>query len=76
MVRPGERRQIGMVKIPVEIARALGTHDGNRILISIRAGRREVYRGPLTVTSGLEVYLPKNLQQLLEREDELVFDPL
>jgi len=76
IVRPSERKQIKMVKIPKEVARALRARDRKRVLVSIRAGGEELYKGPLTVTSGLEVYLPKSVQELVEGEKELLFVPL
>jgi hypothetical protein len=67
-VRSSERKQLLLVKIPGRIADKLNIHDGHTLLVTIRIDR-EMFRGPLTVTSGCEVYLPKNLRKLIDDRD-------
>ncbi len=63
-MRPGERKQLLLVKIPKDIAEKFNVENGRTVAVKIRADR-ELYRGPLKVTSGFELYLPKNLRQIL-----------
>ena len=67
-VRSSERKQLLLLKIPRRITDKLDIHDGHTLLVTIRFNG-EMFRGPLTVTSGCEVYLPKNLRKLIDVHD-------
>ncbi len=72
IVRPMERKQISLVKIPSEIASKLQINDGEPISVKILIGGTDIYKGPLTVTSGQELYIPKNVRNLLKNEKEFI----
>lgn len=72
IVRPQERKQISLVKIPSEIASKLQIKDGEPISVKILIGGIDIYKGPLTVTSGQELYIPKNVRNLLINEKEFI----
>ncbi len=72
IVRPQERKQISLVKIPSEIASKLQIKDGKPISVKILIGATDIYKGPLTVTSGQELYIPKNVRNLLKNEKEFI----
>ncbi len=72
IVRPQERKQISLVKIPSEIASKLHIKDGEPISVKILIGGTDIYKGPLTVTSGQELYIPKNVRNLLKNEKEFI----
>ncbi|CAG1003497.1 MAG: hypothetical protein OIN86_16660 [Candidatus Methanoperedens sp.] len=72
IVRPQERKQISLVKIPSEIASKLNIKDGEPISVKIFIGGTDIYKGPLTVTSGQELYIPKNVRNLLKNEKEFI----
>ena len=67
-VHSSERKQLILVKIPRRITDKLEIHDGDTLLATIRING-EMFRGPLTVTSGCEVYLPKKLRKLIDIHD-------
>ncbi len=72
IVRPQERKQISLIKIPSEIAFKLHIKDGKPISVKILIGGADIYKGPLTVTSGQELYIPKNVRNLLKNEKEFI----
>ncbi len=72
-VSPGDRRQIGMVKVPLAIAERLRLHDGQQLTVEVRAGRRLLYVGPLTVTSGQELYIPRRVQTVVGSFHRITF---
>ncbi len=72
IVRPRERKQISLVKIPSEIAAKFNSRDGQPINVKILVNGTDVYKGPLTVTSGQELYIPKNVRNLLKNEKEFI----
>ncbi len=72
IVRPPERRQIILVKIPSRIAAKLHIKDGQPINVKIFVRGTDIYKGPLTVTSGQELYIPKNVRNLLKNEKEFI----
>ncbi len=67
-VRPSERKQLLLLKIPDEIVSRLRIADGQRLIVTIKVNG-ELFKGPLTVTSGCEIYLPKNLRRLIALRD-------
>jgi bifunctional DNA-binding transcriptional regulator/antitoxin component of YhaV-PrlF toxin-antitoxin module len=60
------------VKIPSEIAAKFNIRDGQPINVKILVNGTDVYKGPLTVTSGQELYIPKNVRNLLKNEKEFI----
>ncbi len=72
IVRPQERKQISLLKIPSKITSKLHIKDGQPINVKIFVGGTDVYKGPLTVTSGQELYIPKNVRNLLKNEKEFI----
>ncbi len=66
-IYPKRRKQISLLKIPKRIADNLEIHDGKPISISI-CGKDEtdLYKGPVSVTSDCEIYLPKNVKEMLK----------
>ncbi len=63
-----------MVKVPAPVVHAGDIHDGTTVIVAIRARTRDLYLGPLNVTSGDELYIPRTLQKLLVREREVEFE--
>lgn len=72
IVRPQERKQISLLKIPSEIAAKLDIKDGQPVNVKILVGGTDIYKGPLTVTSGQELYITKNVRNLLKNEKEFI----
>ena len=56
-----------LVKIPKELVDEFGVKNGASLMVKIKTDG-ELYRGPLRVTSGFELYLPKNLREILARK--------
>lgn len=70
IIRPLERKQISLVKIPAEVASKFHVRDGVPVNVRIILEGVDLYRGPLTVTSGQELYIPKNVRGLLKNTKE------
>lgn len=70
IVRPNERKQIFLVKIPSEVVSKFNIKDGIAVSVRITVEDVDLYRGPLTVTSGQELYIPKNVRNLLKNVKE------
>jgi hypothetical protein len=73
IVRPCERKQILMVKVPSTIVRQARIEDGMHVTVRIRAGSSDIFLGPLNVTSDHELYIPKRVQDLLGNFREVMF---
>lgn len=66
-IYPNRRKQISMLKIPKHIADNLNIHDGKTISICICSKDEiDLYKGPVSVTSDCEIYLPKNVKEMLK----------
>lgn len=74
IVRPGERKQISLVKIPQEEVKKHRITDGQTKNIAIKSENQTLYQGPLRVTSGQELYIPKVIREILEKENKLYFE--
>lgn len=70
-VYPKTRKQISLLKIPKHIEEQEGIRDGTLLTIVVTdMDGGEYYRGPVTVTSGCEIYLPKNVRRMLRQLKE------
>ena len=68
IIRPSERKQIKLLKIPKEIEEKGNIKDGKVIVVEIKDDDNHlIFISPLTVTSGCEIYLPNNVRKKLEK---------
>ena len=74
MVRPGERKQISLIKIPAEEVKKHQIKGGQILKVIIKSNSKTLYQGPLRVSSGHELYLPKHVKETLKNEKELQFE--
>jgi len=66
-VYPNTRKPISLLKIPKYVEEEMGIKDGKPLMITITGVNGEEYfRGPVTVTSGCEIYLPNNVKEMLK----------
>lgn len=71
VVYPNKRKQISLIKIPKDIVAELNIRDGTPISILITGkANRNYFRGPVTVTSGCEIYIPNNVKNILRNLKE------
>ena len=73
IIRPTERKQILLIKIPIEEVKKYSIKDGQIPKVTIKSRNQTLYQGPLRVTSGHELYLPKHVRETIEKERELHF---
>ncbi len=71
IVRPKERKQLLMLKIPLGLVEKYGIKDKQRLSVIICGKNTKYFEGPLRVTSGQEIYLPKNVREAVEGETKL-----